>query len=569
MERLREYIEQDNLDFTEALEVVKASSLFTTHTPVPAGHDAFDEAMLRQYIGHYPARLKIDWETLMSLGKDNPLNPDEKFSMSNLAANISQNVNGVSMLHGKVSQDIFSHMYPGYLPEELFVSYVTNGVHYPTWCAPEWKPVHAKVFGPEFATHHYDKRCFEGIYEVPDKEVWSVKKELKAKLIDFIRERLQDKTLSDHYSPSQIVTIMENLRDDVLTIGFARRFATYKRATLLFRDLNRLDKIVNNPTQPVQFLFAGKAHPADKAGQDLIKQIVDISKDPRFIGKIVFVPGYDITLAKRMVQGVDVWMNNPTRPQEASGTSGEKAAMNGTMHFSVLDGWWVEGYKEGAGWALPIEQAYEDDNFQNELDAATIYQILENDIAPAYYNVDRTTGRSSEWIGYIKNTIAQVACNFTTNRMLTDYINQYYEPQSKAAAAMVAHDYKQARELAAWKNRVRREWENVVQVSRSQPATTYDITQSQPYHAEVELQLGSLSPEEVGVEAVFAQADAHGKLHIVDVQECKVDSFKDGIAKYSVDVLPEKTGAYNVGARVFAKNALLPHRQSFECVKWL
>ena len=569
LERLREYIEHDNLDFSEALEVVKASSLFTTHTPVPAGHDAFDEAMLRQYIGHYPARLKVDWETLMSLGKDNPLNPDEKFSMSNLAANISQNVNGVSMLHGKVSQDIFSHMYPGYLPEELFVSYVTNGVHYPTWCAPEWKPVHAKVFGAEFATHHYDKRCFEGIYEVPDKEVWSVKKELKVKLIDFIRERLQDKTLSDHYSPSQIVTILENLRDDVLTIGFARRFATYKRATLLFRDLNRLDKIVNNPNQPVQFLFAGKAHPADKAGQDLIKQIVDISKDPRFIGKIVFVPGYDITLAKRMVQGVDVWMNNPTRPQEASGTSGEKAAMNGTMHFSVLDGWWVEGYKPGAGWALPIEQAYEDDNFQNELDAATIYQILESDIAPAYYNVDRTTGRSSEWIGYIKNTIAQVACNFTTNRMLTDYINQYYEPQSKGAAAMVADDFKLARELASWKNHVRREWENVVQVSRSQPATTYDITQSQPYHAEVELQLGSLSPDEVGVEAVFAQADVHGKLHIVDVQECKVDSFKDGVAKYSVDVLPEKTGAYNVGARVFAKNDLLPHRQSFECVKWL
>ena len=569
MERLREYIEKDNLDFTEALEVVKASSLFTTHTPVPAGHDAFDEGMLRQYIGHYPERLKVDWETLMSLGKDNPLDRNEKFSMSNLAANISQNVNGVSMLHGKVSQDIFAHMYPGYLPEELFVSYVTNGVHYPTWCAPEWKPVHAKVFGPAFATHHYDKSCFEGIYGVSDKEVWGVKTQLKEKLIAFVRERLQDKTCSNHYSPSELITILENLRDDVLTIGFARRFATYKRATLLFRDLDRLDKIVNNPAQPVQFLFAGKAHPADKAGQDLIKQIVDISKDPRFIGKIVFVPGYDITLAKRMVQGVDVWMNNPTRPQEASGTSGEKAAMNGTMHFSVLDGWWVEGYKEGAGWALPIEQAYEDNNFQNELDAATIYQILENDVAPAYYNVDRTTGRSSEWIGYIKNTIAQVACNFTTNRMLTDYMNQYYEPQAKDAAAMTAKDFKMARELASWKTHVRREWENVQQVSSAQTSTTYDISQSQPFHAELELALGSLSPEEVGVEVIFAQSDAHGKLHIVNVQESKVIAYKDGVARYSVDVVPEKTGAYQVGARVYAKNAHLAHRQSFECVKWL
>ena len=569
LERLREYIEHDNLDFTEALEVVRASSLFTTHTPVPAGHDAFDEGLLRQYIGHYPARLKVDWETLMSLGKDNPLDAQEKFSMSNLAANISQNVNGVSMLHGKVSQDIFAHMYPGYLPEELFVSYVTNGVHYPTWCAPEWKPVHARVFGPAFATHHYDKSCFDGIYGVSDAEVWGVKRTLKAKLIDFLRERLQDTAISNHYSPSELVTILDNLRDDVLTIGFARRFATYKRATLLFRDLDRLDKIVNNPAQPVQFLFAGKAHPADKAGQDLIKQIVDISKDPRFIGKIVFVPGYDITLAKRMVQGVDVWMNNPTRPQEASGTSGEKAAMNGTMHFSVLDGWWVEGYKPGAGWALPIEQTYEDNNFQNELDAATIYQILENDIAPAYYNVDRVTGRSSEWIGYIKNTIAKVACNFTTNRMLTDYINQYYEPQAKAAAAMIAKDFAKARELAAWKTHVRHEWENVCLVTRNQPATTYDLSLATPYHAEIDLQLGTLDAKEVGLEAVFAQSDAHGKVHIVDVREFKVKSFKDGVAHYEVDLLPEKTGSYLVGARVFAKHPLLAHRQSFECVKWL
>ena len=235
----------------------------------------------------------------------------------------------------------------------------------------------------------------------------------------------------------------------------------------------------------------------------------------------------------------------------------------------MLDGWWVEGYKEGAGWALPIEQAYEDNNFQNELDAATIYQILENDIAPAYYNVDRTTGRSREWVGYIKNTIAQVACNFTTNRMLTDYIKQYYEPQAKGADAVKADDYAQARELAAWKTRVRREWENVRLVSRSEPATNYDLTLSTPYHAEMEVQLGSLTPEEVGLEVVFAQQDVRGKLHIVEIQEFKVDSFKDGIAKYTVNVLPEKTGAYMVGARCFAKHALLAHRQSFECVKWL
>ena len=505
----------------------------------------------------------------MSLGKDNATDPHEKFSMSNLAANISQNVNGVSMLHGKVSQNIFAHMYPGYLPEELYVSYVTNGVHYPTWCAPEWKPVHAKAFGPQFATHHYDKKCFEGIYGVSDAEVWNVKKQLKHKLISFLHEKLQDKSISQHYSPSEIVTILDTLRDDVLTIGFARRFATYKRATLLFRDLDRLDKIVNDPQHPVQFFFAGKAHPADKAGQDLIKQIVDISKMPQFIGKIVFVPGYDITVAKRMVQGVDVWMNNPTRPQEASGTSGEKAAMNGTMHFSVLDGWWVEGYTEGAGWALPIEQAYEDNNYQNELDAATIYTILENDIVPAYYNVDRNTQRSSEWIGYIKNTIAKVACNFTTNRMLSDYVNQYYAPQAVRAASLKADDFDLARKIAAWKKHVRKEWNDIEVVSVNDPQTSYDISESNQMHPEVSLSLGDLSPEDVGVEVIFAQTDNHGELHIATTVEMKPVEFKDGVAKYTADIMPEKTGVYQVGRRIYAKNPLLPHRQDFECVKWL
>ena len=569
LERLREYIEKDNLDFSEALEVVRASSLFTTHTPVPAGHDAFDEGLLRKYIGHYPGRMQVDWETLMSLGKDNPLNPEEKFSMSNLAANISMNVNGVSMLHGKVSQDIFSHMYPGYLPEELFVSYVTNGVHYPTWCAPEWKPIHARVFGEAFQTHHYDKRCFEGIYEVPDQEVWETKRALKRKLIAFVRERLQDKSISNHYSPAELVTILDTLRDDVLTIGFARRFATYKRATLVLRDLDRLDAIVNDPQHPVQFLFAGKAHPADKAGQDLIKHIVDVSKDPRFIGKIVFVPGYDITLAKRMVQGVDVWMNNPTRPQEASGTSGEKAAMNGTMHFSVLDGWWVEGYKKGAGWALPLEATYDDQEFQNELDAATIYQILENDIAPAYYNVDRTTGRSHEWIGYIKNTIAQVACEFTTNRMLTDYMDRFYAPQARRSVMVKDDDFKLAREIAAWKKHVRRCWDDVQVISRSQPQTSYDISEKNPLHSEIVLNLGELEPEYVGVELVFAQTDSHAGLHIDQVNELQVVEYQDGTCRYAVDVMPGTTGAYQVGLRIFAKHPLLPHRQDFECVKWI
>ncbi len=569
LERLSEYIQTDNLNFDEALEVVKSSSLFTTHTPVPAGHDAFDEGMLRQYLGHFPGRLKISWEEMMALGKLDGHNVSEKFSMSKLAANISQNVNGVSMLHGDVSKNIFSNMYPGYLPEELHVSYVTNGVHYPTWTAKEWKAIHAKVFGYEFTTHHYDKKCFEGIYKVSNSEIWDVRKTLKKELVRIINSKLSDPTVGNHYSPRQVVTIRQTLRDDVLTIGFARRFATYKRATLLFSDLDRLDAIVNNPVRPVQFIFAGKAHPADKAGQDLIHQIVDISKQDRFIGKIVFVPGYDINLAKRLVQGVDIWLNNPTRPQEASGTSGEKASMNGVMHFSVLDGWWVEGYREGAGWALPQERTYDDDYYQNELDSATLYGLIENEIAPAYYDYDKNTGRSDNWIGYIKNTIAQVACNFTTNRMLTDYCDQYYIPQAKRKSLLVADDFKTAREIAAWKKNIRRYWGEVEVVSYTQPGSSISLSASHKLESEVVLRLGEINPEDIGLEMLFTTSDQKGELHIREKSEYTLVEVKDGLATYKVSVLPERAGMYQVATRMYPRNEALPHRQDFALVRWL
>ena len=568
LERLREYMQEQHYEMSEALELVRASALFTTHTPVPAGHDAFSEDELGPYFGHYPQRYGLDWRGFMGFGKINAQDVKEEFSMSVLAANFSQNVNGVSMLHGKVSQDIFAPMYPGYLPEELYISYVTNGVHYPTWAAKEWKAIHAKVFGEEFKTSHYDKSCFEGIYKVDDEQIWNTRKLLKADLIKTVKDRLSDPIVSAHYSPGEIVTIKETLRDDVLTIGFARRFATYKRATLLFRDLNRLDEIVNNPKRPVQFLFAGKAHPADKAGQDLIKQIVEISKDPRFIGRIVFVPGYDITLAKRLVQGVDVWMNNPTRPQEASGTSGEKASMNGVMHFSVLDGWWVEGYVKDAGWALPQERTYDDYEYQNELDAATIYSTIENEIAPDYYDIDNT-GRSSKWIGYIKNTVSMVASNFTTNRMLSDYCKQYYFPQSERYSRLAADGGKLAKDIAAWKKFVGEEWNNMRIVSYTQPNASYTLSNKNKLESEVVIDLGRLKPEDIGVEMLLTSTDAKGQLHIQEVFNYELVSYENGVATFKTSVLPERTGMYEVGTRVYPKNAELPHRQDFPIVKWL
>ena len=290
----------------------------------------------------------------------------------------------------------------------------------------------------------------------------------------------------------------------------------------------------------------------------------------QFIGKIVFVPNYDITLAKRLVQGVDVWMNNPTRPLEASGTSGEKAAMNGVMHFSVLDGWWVEGYKPGAGWALPMERTYEDQNYQDELDAATIYTIIENDIAPTFYNISRSTGRSTDWLEYIKNTIAQVACNFTTNRMLSDYIRQYYDPQSRRFGSLLADDFAKAREIADWKRHLRREWQNVSLVSIVKPdSSSEDIVLGKEFKSEIVLNIGDLKPEEIGVELLFATTDSKGKLHISSVSAFTPVEVNDGVAKYQAVITPEVAGLYQVAARIYAKNELLPNRQDFELVRWL
>jgi len=569
IERMREYVVNDNLSYLEALEMVRSSSLFTTHTPVPAGHDAFSEDMLRVYLSPVDSYLKCTWAEFMQLGKVHPEDPGEKFSMSVLAANLSQEVNGVSWLHGKVSQKILANMWPGYLPEELHVSYVTNGVHYPTWTAPEWQKIHAGVFGEQFKTHHYDKSCFNGIHRISDDLIWKTRNLLRKRLIDAVKNILSDTYATAHYSPQQIVKIKNTLRDDILTIGFARRFATYKRATLLFRNLDRLSQIVNDPQRPVQFLFAGKAHPADLAGQDLIKRIIEISKMPQFIGKVVFIPNYDISIAKLLVQGVDVWMNNPTRPQEASGTSGEKAVMNGVMHFSVLDGWWVEGYKPGAGWALPMERTYNNQEFQNELDSATIYNIIESEIAKSFYDKDNN-GISYNWIATIKNTISEVACNFTTNRMMEDYINQFYAPLAKRTGELAKDDFKVAREIALWKKEMRREWNNIEILSNSKNENISNpMVLGQERLSQIVVNLGDINPEDVGFEIVFAEEDVNGDYHVREIHTYQLAECKDGIATYRVNITPESTGSCDIASRMFAKNDKLPHRQDFELVKWL
>jgi phosphorylase/glycogen(starch) synthase len=571
LERLREYIQMQNRTYPEAVEIVRSSSLFTTHTAVPAGHDYFEENLMRAYMAHYPSRLKITWDQMMNLGKMHPNVPGEKFSMSCLAVNLSQEVNGVSRVHGRVSREMFADMWKGYLPEEVPIGHVTNGVHVPTWIAGSWKELYHKYLDPDFYRKQDDRSVWAKIKDVDQVEIWKLKTQERKKMIDFIRERIMDDSMLTHENPRTVVEIQEKLDYNALTIGFARRFATYKRAHLLFRDLKRLAEIVNNPFMPVQFIFAGKAHPADKAGQDLIKLIVEISHRPEFTGKILFLPGYEISLAKKLLHGVDIWLNTPTRPLEASGTSGEKAVMNGALHFSVLDGWWAEGYVKDAGWALDEEKVYENNqDFQDQLDAETIYSLLENEIIPVFYKRD-ARGVPVTWVSFIQKSIAEICPEFTMNRMINDYVKKYYEPLYQRTLKMKEKEFEMAAELASWKKKVISAWNSIEIVSYTLPETGKNpVFIGTDFQCEVILDIKTLEPEEIGVELVIAQSGTPGAqpriFHIETFNFIKREGTR---AFYSVRTIPTQPGEFDFGIRIFPQSRLLANRQELELVMWI
>lgn len=568
VERLNYYINQKGLSFQEAFEVVRASSLYTVHTPVPAGHDKFDEGLFGKYMYHYAQKLGISWDDLMDLGRENPGDKGEKFSMSVFACNTCQEVNGVSWLHGEVSKKMFANIWKGYFPEESHVNYVTNGVHMPTWAADEWKQLYSETFDASFFKDQSNMKIWEKIYSVPDEKIWSIKKTLKKKLIEYIRVKYQDNWLRNQGDPSRIIKILEGINPEALTIGFGRRFATYKRAHLLFTDLERLAKIVNNPKCPVQFIFTGKAHPADGAGQGLIKRIIEISRQPEFQGKIIFLENYDMALAKRLISGVDIWLNTPTRPLEASGTSGEKALMNGVINFSVKDGWWLEGYREGAGWALTEKRTYEYQGHQDQLDAATIYSILENEIIPMFYATN-SKGYSPEWIKTIKNSIAMIAPNYTTKRMIDDYTNKFYNPLRQRFNNLTENNYAKAKEIAAWKEKIAENWDQIEIVSTSVSDKLLENPEvGDRYDAEVIIDTKALADNGIGVDFVSTEKDNNNNDKIDEVKEMKLVKQEGTRLTFKLEERISRSGTYKYAFRMFPKNENLAHRQDFCYVRW-
>ncbi len=559
---------QNKFSFTEALELVRASSLFTTHTPVPAGHDKFDEDLIRVYFRSVPDELQITWNEFMALGRENPEDHSEKFSMSVLAVKTSQEVNGVSWLHGKVSRHMFQNLWSGFLAEESPIGYVTNGVHYGTWTASEMQELYSENFTPGYLSNLSDQDYWRKIYDVSDKKIWEVRTLLRKKLLDFVKKRIESNMIDSHADPSHIFEVKNQINNKALTIGFARRFATYKRAHLLFTDEERLSKIVNNKDKPVQFIFAGKAHPADGGGQALIKRIVEISKKPAFLGKIIFLENYDMELAKRLVSGVDIWLNTPTRPLEASGTSGEKAELNGVLNFSVLDGWWYEGYKKGAGWSLSAERTYADQHFQNELDAANIYSMLENEIIPLYYN--QTNEVPEGWIQYVKKSIAEIAPIYTTKRMIDDYLERFYHKMDARIKYLLGDDHKKLGEITQWKRKVRSNW-NDVEVTNIEIPDIYSkqLGIGQIYEINIVIDMKNLLDTELEVQAVFADVKEDGSADLIEVEVFQLVETIDTKRYYKLQHELNIPGLYNFGIRLFPKNDDLVYQQDICCVRWI
>jgi alpha-glucan phosphorylase-like protein len=569
LERIMNLMQKHHLSTDQAIEMVRASSLFTTHTPVPAGHDYFTEELLRVYLSNYVHTLGFTWDRFMALGRVDPTNHEEVFSMSHLAIRLAQEVNGVSELHGKVSQQMFKVLYPGYNHQELHVGHVTNGIHYPTWVSNDWHKLYTETMGPGFLKDQSNLELWDKIQQVPSERIMELRKKHKKYLLDHVKKVLREDLTRRGEKPTVIFEVLNGIREDALVLGFARRFATYKRAGLLFKNLERLANLVNDKDRPVMFIFAGKAHPADAPGQQLIKDIVQISKRPEFAGKVIFLEGYNMEMAKVLVQGVDIWLNTPARPMEASGTSGMKAAINGVMNFSVLDGWWAEGFRPDSGWSLPLENTYDDPILQDELDAETIYNILETDIIPHYYDQDER-GISETWVSFIRNIIAKVGPVFTMKRMMDDYFERYYSKLAKRGGQLKTNHYKDAKALSEWKSLINRNWEGVQVIEKEVFDTdNYSLSLGENFGVKFKIALNHIPAESIGVEVVFFKRLTVSDLDLRFVQQLELSGKSGDTATFSGDINLQMSGVYEYGFRMYPKHEQLAHRQDISLIKWL
>ncbi|HOT93427.1 MAG TPA: alpha-glucan family phosphorylase [Anaerolineae bacterium] len=511
LERTRCLMDKHKVSFHEAREAASAGLVFTTHTPVPAGHDRFAPQMMEYYFKDYvDRRLKIPWNDFLALGRQNPGDPEEPFCMTILALRMSAHNNGVSRLHGAVTRQMWQGLWPGVPEEEIPISHVTNGVHILSWISRDMKVLYDRYLGPRWREEPADQTVWQQAKNIAAEELWNTHERRRERLVAFVRNRLKLQLEQRGATPSEIEAAGEVLDPKALTIGFARRFATYKRATLLLRDLERLTRLLNDPQHPVQIIFAGKAHPRDNPGKELIQKIVSTARQAEFRSKMVFLEDYDMNIARYMVQGVDVWLNTPRRPREASGTSGMKAAANGVLNVSTLDGWWDEAYTADVGWAIGRGETYANPDEQDQVEAEALYDLLERDIIPMFYERGRDK-LPRRWIERMKNSIGALSYYFNTNRMVAEYTEQFYIPAARRFAALVDDNLARAKALATWKAHIAQNWSTVT-IKKLDGGLPARLKVGEEFVTQVEVCLGQLAPEEVKVELYLGLLNPAGEI---------------------------------------------------------
>lgn len=563
LERCRELVAK-GLSFNEAREVVAANSLFTTHTPVPAGNDTFSYDLIDKYFGSYWGQLGLSREQFMDVAReDHGWGPT--FGMTVLALNLTGHHNGVSALHGAVSRSMWQFLWPGIDADEVPIDSITNGVHTPSWVAPEIDALFQRYLGADWKNHVDEPALWQGVGEIPDEELWQVHLERKNALIEYTRRHLSEHHLRLGEGALQMAEFARMLDPNALTIGFARRFATYKRATLIFRDVERLKHIVNNPERPVQIIFAGKAHPADGPGKALIEQVYRFSRSDAFRGKIVFLENYDINMARYLVSGTDVWLNNPIRPHEASGTSGQKAALNGQPNFSVLDGWWAEGFNGRNGWAIGEEREYHDANAQDEADSLSLYQTLEDEIIPTYYE-QSASGIPHRWTGIMKEAIISCAPRFSMRRMVKEYTTRFYVPEIQEEMRIEQDHYEQARVLATWKEKVRKAWPGLELYADGRRDGQISLGEGIDMRAWV--RGDNLGPDDLTIEIVYGEArdDQVTTQHTLPMEYVKREL--DGSLRYELRLRPPESGSMAFGVRALPNHPALANKHEMGLVRW-
>jgi len=567
LERCRRLMSEHSLSFAEAREAAMAGTVFTTHTPVPAGNEYFTPALVEKYFRTYTDQLQLSFNDFLALGRQNPLNESEDFCMTVLALRMAGHSNGVSKLHGLISRRMWRNVWPGLPLEDVPIGSITNGVHAPSWVSRDMAGLFTRYLGPRWREDPADYALWSRIHQIPDEELWRTHERRRERLVAFARQRLRAQLEAIGAPPAQVAQADEILDPEALTIGFARRFATYKRATLLLRNPERLLRILNETGRPVQLIFAGKAHPRDSAGKELIRQIVHFSRRPEVRRRMVFLEDYDITVARYLVQGVDVWLNTPRRPLEASGTSGMKAALNGAINLSILDGWWDEGYSPETGWAIGCGEEYGDENYQDEVESNALYDLLEKEVSPLFF-ARAHNGLPKSWIARMKNSMRTLGPQFNAKRMVREYVEEIYVPSEERYGVMADNAFQHAKNLASWKRRLRTLWPEIRIIEvKGDPRDDFKVGDVMQVRAQV--RLSQLNPEDVAVELYQGPLDARGEItnpRVVPMSP--TGAAKGDVHEFSGSLEPGTSGRHGYTIRILPKNPDLAAPNKEGLVLW-